>query len=153
NWPRRWLQIRLRTVFLLATAVCVYLAWPHLARQYAFWQLCNSGDCDPDDLWTSTDRTWDLDPRSPRTLRIEKLVRRLLPGQSRLESFVDGKPWLIRRLSEGSARLIIVKVRPPFGVPGSSDVRVILLDRVGCIVADKTISTGNRFFPRRVKYE
>src|SRR5690242_9180765 len=94
KWPRRWLQIRLRTVFLLATAACVYFAWPHLVRQYAFWQLCSIGDCDVGDLWTSVESAWHPEPRSPRTLRIEKLVGRLVPVQSRFDSDFGGRPWL-----------------------------------------------------------
>jgi hypothetical protein len=152
---RRWLQIQLRTVFFLATALCVYLAWPHLMRQYAFWRLCQYGDREFSDLWAiEREDFYNLVPKSSETGEIQALIKQMLPPRSRFEEiFFYGKPWIIQSVKNSRARLMIVVVTQPFSIPGSGDVRIVLFDRVGRIIGDKTISTGNRFFPRTVACE
>lgn len=156
--PRRWLQIRLRTAFILATAICMCFAWPHLTRQYAFRRLCRYADRDTSDVWTFKDGSvWNIAPRSTETEHIERLVGRLLPHRNELESAIygrfDGNLRMIREVENSRARLLIAFVRPTFVIPGSGDVRVVLFDSFGRVVADKKISTGNRYFVQRVTFE
>src|SRR4029453_3088739 len=96
---RRWLQIRLRTIFLVATAICIYFAWPHLVRQYAFWRLCSYGDLDRDDLWTVVGNAWRLEPKSADTHSVEKLILQLIGERDDPIPWNLDKPWLLRRIN------------------------------------------------------
>jgi len=151
---RRWLQVRLRTALLLATALCVYLAWPHISRQYTFWRLCRYADRDFADLWIVGESIWSIHPRSSDTETIEELTKRHLGLEDALfVNMYPCRPWAIRRLNSGSARLMIVLVRQVMMIPAQDDVRIVLLDGIGRIIADKTIHTGNRFCVTDVTYE
>jgi hypothetical protein len=97
-----------------------------------------------------------LEPTSPETKHIEKLVRQVVPRQypsESLDELLGGNTWMLRRTNKGRAYLTIVKVRPPFGIPGSGDVCIALLDHLGRIISIKTISTGNRMFVSSVDFD
>src|SRR5262245_41612022 len=127
--PLRWLRFRLRTLFLAATLLCCYLAWPHIARQYAFWRLSRYGDLSHGALWVEDPPSpWDQKPASPATLHIERLLQTILHPRSRLETIFLPSPWMIVRLSEG--RTLIVLVQPPIAIPGAGFVRIVILDRL-----------------------
>jgi hypothetical protein len=150
---RRWLQIRLRTFFLLGSVICVCLAWPHLSRQYAFWRLCRYGNLERDDLWTKDSHAWGLEPKSVDTQIVENLVHQLLGDREKRALFNLDRLWLLQRINGSRARLIILKVSPPTTSSSSGDLQIALLDGSGRVIADETISTGYDLMPDYVTYD
>jgi hypothetical protein len=155
---RRWLQFRLRTVFVVATALCIYLSWPHIARQYAFWRLCQIGERDFGILWTAESLEFQPTPAEARKMReTGKLIRRVLPTADEYENSVSDEQnsrwWSVQRADHRDGRLLLVHIQPPIVIPGSGKVRIVLFDRWGRVIGDKAIWTGNRVEPIRIAYD
>jgi len=154
-FPRRWFQLRLRTVFLLATALCIYLAWPHLARQYAFWQLRGFGELHRYDVSQFEGRNRHGSVVLLSNSRIERLLSRLIIQR-------DSFPFLGRSPDEvlsivpanrGHVRLLVVQRSGWFIMPGENLLRATMYDRLGRMIADRDITIPSRMWATKLRYD
>src|SRR4029453_1271446 len=105
------------------------------------------------DLWTVVGNAWRLEPKSADTHSVEKLILQLIGERDDPIPWNLDKPWLLRRINAGRARLMVVKVSPPLSSSSSGDVQIALLDGSGLVIADEIISTGYDLFPDNVTYD
>lgn len=151
---RRWLQLRLRTVFLLATGLCIYLAWPHLARQYAVWRLRGFGELRRDDLGHFKATTADGSVRLLDDAKVGRLVGRLVSARDSYSKTDKNAGGILftGRIDCGRARLLVVQSAGWFTMPGENLIRVILFDRLGRVIADHDVWTPSRMTFRDLRY-
>jgi len=145
---RRWYQFRLRTLLGIVCLACLVFAWPHIRRQYAFWQLK-----------TYVGRNFDTLSDSEREYT-ESLVDKItepwtLTARSQRLRLWGFDTWrVVRRSSrDRQQQFSIIQIEQTTSIPGVSRARIYHLDQIGNAAGKIEFDAGYRSFVDKVEFD
>ena len=145
---RRWYQFRLRSLLALLFVAALVFAWPHIRRQYAFWQLKRFIGLNFNTL-AQGERTY-----------AESLVTRVtepwkLTSKGPQIPFWGFDTWQVLRRSsdERQRRFAIIQIEQAMSIPGVSRARIYHLDVFGNVTGKIEFDAGYRSFVDKVEFD
>jgi hypothetical protein len=145
---KRWYQFRLRTLLGVICLACLVFAWPHIRKQYAFWQLKTFVDRDFDKLS-------DKDRESAESLVDSITEPWSLTAKGPRFPLFGFDTWRVLRRSSSNRQqqFSVIQIEQAMSIPGVSRARIYHLDGVGNVTGKLEFNAGYRSFVDKVEFD